>query len=83
MELTDFSNEFSVKEGQTKSVCLRQIHGKETCPCAPEATSAGLAVGMAAGTCLGIRMKTREKQIRRGINRAARSVENAFDTMTR
>ena len=24
----------------------------------------GLAVGMAAGTCLGIRMKTREKQIR-------------------
>ena len=43
----------------------------------------GLAVGMAAGTCLGIRMKTRETQIRRGINRAARSVENAFDTMTR
>ena len=33
----------------------------------------GLAVGMAAGTCLGIRMKTREKQIRRGINRAAQA----------
>ena len=81
MELTDFSNEFSVKEGQTKSVCLRQIHGKETCPCAPEATSAWAWPW--AGTCLGIRMKTREKQIRRGINRAARSVENAFDTMTR
>ncbi|WP_454941900.1 hypothetical protein [Evtepia sp.] len=43
----------------------------------------GLGLGMAAGTCLGIRLKAREKQIRRGINRAARGVENAFDTMTR
>lgn len=44
---------------------------------------AGVMVGMAAGTCLGIRLKAREKKIRRTINRAARNVEHAFDNMTR
>lgn len=42
----------------------------------------GVVVGMAAGTCLGIRLKTKEKKIRRTINRAARNVENAFDQIT-
>ena len=40
-------------------------------------------MGIAAGTCLGIRLKAKEKKIRRGINRAARNVEHAFDNMTR
>ena len=43
----------------------------------------GMVVGIAAGTCLGIRLKAKEKKIRRGINRAARNVEHAFDNMTR
>lgn len=43
----------------------------------------GVAVGMAAGTCLGIRMKAKERKIRRSIDRTARKVENAFDAMTR
>ena len=30
-----------------------------------------MVVGIAAGTCLGIRLKAKEKKIRRGINRAA------------
>ena len=38
--------------------------------------------GHCAGTCLGIRC-AKEKKIRRGINRAARNVEHAFDNMTR
>ena len=42
-----------------------------------------VVVGIAAGTCLGIRLKAKEKKIRRGINRAARNVEHAFDNMTR
>ena len=42
-----------------------------------------MVVGIAAGTCLGIRLKAKEKKIRRGINRAARNVEHAFDNMTR
>ena len=43
----------------------------------------GMVVGIAASTCLGIRLKAKEKKIRRGINRAARNVEHAFDNMTR
>ena len=35
----------------------------------------GMVVGIAAGTCLGIRLKAKEKKIRRGINRAARNVD--------
>lgn len=43
----------------------------------------GLAVGIAAGTCLGIRMKAKEKKIRRVLSRTARNVENAFDNISR
>ncbi|MDY3015057.1 MAG: hypothetical protein SOR61_07750 [Evtepia sp.] len=49
----------------------------------PNTFWAGMAVGVAAGTCLGIRMKAREKKIRRMINRTARHMENAFDQMSR
>ena len=49
----------------------------------PAAGAVALVVGIAAGTCLGIRLKAKEKKIRRGINRAARNVEHAFDNMTR
>ena len=43
----------------------------------------GMVVGLAAGTCLGIRLKAKERKIRRMINRTARNVENAFDSMSR
>ena len=43
----------------------------------------GMAVGLAAGTCLGIRLKAKERKISRMINRTARNVENAFDSMSR
>lgn len=41
----------------------------------------GMAMGVAAGTCLGMRMKSQERMIRRGIHRTARRMEQAFDTM--
>ena len=44
---------------------------------------AGLAMGAAAGICLGMQMKARERAIRRGIHRTARRMEDAFDTMIR
>lgn len=44
---------------------------------------AGLFVGMAAGTVVGIRMKANERKFRRTINRTARNVENIFDSMGR
>lgn len=44
---------------------------------------AGLFVGMAAGTMVGIRMKANERKLRRTINRTARNVENVFDRMSR
>lgn len=44
---------------------------------------AGMAVGVAAGACLGIQMKAKERTIRRNIHRTARCMEQAFDTMTR
>ena len=43
----------------------------------------GVAVGMAAGIFVGMKMKCNERTIRRMINRTARNVENAFDCMTR
>ena len=43
----------------------------------------GVMVGMAAGTCLGIRLKAKERKIRRVINRTARNMETAFDHMSR
>lgn len=43
----------------------------------------GMAVGVAAGTFLGIRMKTNERKIRRAITRTARNMEHAFDSMAR
>jgi hypothetical protein len=42
-----------------------------------------MALGMAAGTCLGVRLKSKEKKIRRTLNRAARNVESVLDTMSR
>ena len=42
----------------------------------------GTALGMAAGAWVGMRMKRNERKIRRVVNRAARNVENAFDTLT-
>ncbi len=44
---------------------------------------AGLAMGAAAGICLGMQMKARDRAIRRGIHRTARRMEDAFDTMIR
>ena len=41
----------------------------------------GMAMGVAAGTCLGMRMKSQERMIRRGIHHTARRMEQAFDTM--
>lgn len=43
----------------------------------------GMAAGITVGTCLGIRMKAKEKKIRRVINRTARNIENTFDNMSR
>ena len=43
----------------------------------------GMAVGVAVGNCVGIRAKTNERKIRRVINRTARNVEHAFDSMSR
>lgn len=42
----------------------------------------GTALGIAAGTWMGMQMKSNEKRLRRAVNRAARNVENAFDTLT-
>jgi len=36
----------------------------------------GMAMGIAAGTCIGIRMKSKERKIRR-------MVDKAFDSMSR
>ena len=79
----NFSNEFSVKEGHTKPVSMRQIHGKEAASMCCDRFCAGLFVGMAAGTVVGIRMKANERKLRRTINRTARNVENIFDSMGR
>ncbi len=43
----------------------------------------GAAAGMTAGTCLGMRMQAKRKQIRRGIQNAARKTEDALNWMTR
>lgn len=42
----------------------------------------GVALGMAAGTCLGIRLKAKEKKIRRTLHKAGRTMETAFDSMS-
>lgn len=44
---------------------------------------AGLFVGMAAGTVVGIRMKANERKLRRTVNRATRSMENIIDELGR
>jgi hypothetical protein len=43
----------------------------------------GVALGLAAGTCLGVRLKSKEKRIRRTLNRAVRNMETVLDTMSR
>lgn len=44
---------------------------------------AGLLLGMAAGTAIGIRMKANERKLRRTINHAARNMENIIDELGR
>lgn len=43
----------------------------------------GMAAGLAVGAYAGMQMKTNERKIRRAINRTARNMENAFDSMSR
>ena len=43
----------------------------------------GMTMGMAAGTCIGIRAKSNERKIRRFVNRTVRDMENAFESMSR
>lgn len=40
-------------------------------------------MGMAAGVLVGMKLKSNERSVRRVINRTARSMEDAFDTLTR
>lgn len=41
----------------------------------------GIGLGIAAGAVLGFQMKSREKKIKRSMNKAARSMENVIDSM--
>ncbi len=43
----------------------------------------GMVMGVAAGTCIGMRAKANERKIRRFVNRTVRDMENAFDSMSR
>ena len=44
---------------------------------------AGLLLGMAAGTAIGVRVKANERKLRRTVNRATRSMENIIDELGR
>lgn len=51
--------------------------------CSDNKFCAGLLLGMAAGTAIGIRVKANERKLRRTINHATRSMENIIDELGR
>jgi len=41
----------------------------------------GIGIGAVAGTLIGIRLKSEEKQVKRSMNKAKRNMENLFDSI--
>ena len=50
--------------------------------CCTHPFCAGIALGMAAGVAVGMRLKGQEKEVRCSLRRAARTLEKAMDDLS-